>query len=125
MDPAERQLKARLLVARSSGDPFRVCEALVEQCRWLCAHQRWEDAHEALNDVDFVLMQKPECLWHARSLRERADLFRQSGLEHFAEEYAARADEVERRVTWSARNSSATGQEKPGRTSGSSSWSPA
>ncbi|GMU53290.1 MAG: hypothetical protein AMXMBFR33_24360 [Candidatus Xenobia bacterium] len=79
--------------AKATGDGLLVAEILSWTARAQGAQQRWDEAHETLNDADFILMQQPAHPVHARALLERARLFALSGLDGGARRLTRQARE--------------------------------
>ncbi|MCE7870310.1 hypothetical protein DYH09_08025 [bacterium CPR1] len=90
---SEQALKALVVGAKATGDGLLVAEILSWTARAQGAQQRWDDAHDTLNDADFILMQQPACPAHARALLERARIFALSGLQSGARRLARQARE--------------------------------
>ncbi len=95
---SEQALKALVVGAKATGDGLLVAEILSWTARAQGAQQRWDEAHDTLNDADFILMQQPARPVHARALLERARLFALSGLNggarRLAQQARARAEET-------------------------------
>lgn len=90
---SEQALKALVVGAKATGDGLLVAEILSWTARAQGAQQRWDEAHDTLNDADFILMQQPARPVHARALLERARLFALSGLNAGARRFTRQARE--------------------------------
>lgn len=91
----ERALRARVLMAKSTGDPGKVAEALCDLAACQAGIEEWEEAHESLNDADFVLLGQAPSAVHVRVLRSRAQIFEASGRADFAASFREKADQLE------------------------------
>lgn len=84
---SEKALQALMLSAKATGDPTLVSQILAYIGHAQALQQRFEEAHDALNDADFILIpQKPHAA-HARALLERGRIFLLSGLESSGHKY--------------------------------------
>lgn len=95
---SERALQALMLSAKATGDGPLVAQVLATIAHAQALQQRFEEAHDALNDADFILIQHPPQAAHARALLERGRVFLLSGLEDSGRKYLelarAKAEEV-------------------------------
>lgn len=95
---SEKALQALMLSAKATGEGTLVAELLSYIAHAQALQGRFEEAHDALNDADFILLQPKPHRAHARALLERGRVFLLSGLEgsgrKFAELARVKAEEV-------------------------------
>ena len=95
---SEKALQAQQISAKATGEGTLVAQILAYVAHAQALQGRWEEAHDALNDADFILLEQKPHGAHARALLERGRVFHMCGLgnsgKKFVELARSKAEEV-------------------------------